>query len=113
MPPPCQHDPQRPSAGTTGPLSYCRLCWLYCHDPAYRALWDGQQTAARAAPCRHRGVLLREEPCPGCTGQVRLKVFACALHQGCTVARVVAGCACCATCPDHVPASDSAGNSLS
>jgi hypothetical protein len=43
----------------------------------------------------------REEPCPSCRGAVRLKVFACALHGECTIARSLTGVACCATCPDY------------
>jgi hypothetical protein len=32
---PCNHTPPRDG---------CRLCWLYDHDPRYRALWGGDPT---------------------------------------------------------------------
>jgi hypothetical protein len=80
----------------------CRLCWLYLNDPTYRALWDGGgPDAGRIRPCVHRGEVRREQQCPTCRGSVRLKVFACALHGECTIARALGGLACCATCPDY------------
>jgi hypothetical protein len=83
-------------------LDQCRLCWLYLNDPAYRALWaDG--TPDRSRPCVHRGQTHREEHCPTCRGTVRLKVFACARHGECTIARSLAGVPCCATCADYEP----------
>src|SRR4051812_22744164 len=83
----------------------CRLCWLDLNDPAYHALWAGATPVVPPAgqPCRHRGATLREEVCPACRGHVRLKVFACALHSECTVAKAIAGLACCANCPDYAP----------
>jgi hypothetical protein len=74
------------------------------HGEAYRRLWDSGAIVPggpRAEPCRHRGAVLGEEPCPSCRGHVRVKAFACALHQACTVGQMVAGRACCATCPDY------------
>jgi hypothetical protein len=47
----------------TGPYTpdQCRLCWLYHHAPAYRALWDSAARGVAAPPVgRHRG-----EPVPG------------------------------------------------
>jgi hypothetical protein len=80
----------------------CRLCWLYLNDPAYRALWEARGAElGRTRPCIHRGEARREKQCPTCRGQVRLKVFACALHGECTVARAAGGLACCASCLDY------------
>jgi hypothetical protein len=98
---PCEgkHAPVRPGPWTA---DQCRVCWLYAYDPAYRALWDAAGPAPRrTGPCVHRGPEVRQEECPTCRGRVRLKVFACGLHGECTVARPLAGTACCATCPDY------------
>jgi hypothetical protein len=93
-------------SGPFGP-GQCRLCWLYHNRPAYRALWDGMapsnEMVSRHAPCRHRGAEQREERCPNCRGFVRVKVFACALHGTCTVARSLDGIVCCVTCSDYAP----------
>ncbi len=91
-------DPARPYTP-----DQCRLCWLYRHDPAYRALWVGP--GDRVPPCRHLG-----EPtggtvvCPGCCGVVALKLFACAIHGRCTPLRAAPPVPCCLTCPDRRPA---------
>jgi hypothetical protein len=77
----------------------------------YFQLWEegrgpGQTLPPPSQPrtdCRHRGAAVREEVCPSCQGHVRLKVFACALHLECTLARPVVPLACCATCPDYAP----------
>ena len=90
---------------TAGPYTedQCRLCWLYRHDAAYRALWDGP-AAVVTLPCRHLGAATGGTiQCPGCGGTVALKLFACALHDSCTIARAVPGVACCAGCPDRAP----------
>jgi hypothetical protein len=83
----------------------CRLCWLYYHDAAYRALWDGPAApAATAPPCRHLGAATgRTVACPSCAGTVALKLFACGVHGRCTAGRQVAGVACCASCDDFSP----------
>lgn len=87
----------------TGPYGpgQCRLCWLYHNDPAYRALWDSH-TMPLTVACRHLGAATGATvACPSCRGTVALKLFACAIHGACTVARAVAGVACCASCPDR------------
>jgi hypothetical protein len=77
----------------------CRLCWLYHHDRAYRALWDS--TARAVAPCRHRGEAIDLVECPTCQGRIRLKVFACDVYGRCTVDPFVPGTACCSGCLDY------------
>lgn len=88
----------------------CQTCYCRDHeaDAALMALRAAaeQRWAAEAAggmPCRHRGMVLREQPCGRCPGSVRLKVFACDKHGECTSGKAQAGLACCATCPDYEP----------
>lgn len=61
--------------------------------------------------CRHRGEALRQEWCPTCSGRVRVKVFACAIHRECTVSRKLPAIEKCRTChewePPLVPLSES------
>jgi hypothetical protein len=80
--------------------------------PALFAAWEqgqgpGQAPAAPRRPprqpCVSLGELLRTEACPACQGVVRLKVFACALHQECTLARRLPDAACCQECLDYRP----------
>jgi hypothetical protein len=59
--------------------------------------------AARSR-CIHLGAETGERKvCGGCTGHVEIKALACARHNSCTVAKPLAGVACCATCPDWTP----------
>src|SRR5262245_46299650 len=62
--------------------------------------------AARTLPCVHRGAPTGEQAaCPSCSGQVRLKVFAGAVHGECTWARQLPRATrCCQTCGDYEPA---------
>jgi hypothetical protein len=79
--------------------------------PDYFQLWeDGRgpgQTKTFPVPlvrdCGHRGQELREEPCPSCRSRVLIKVFGCALHECCTLARSVVALPCCRTCTDFTP----------
>jgi hypothetical protein len=83
---PCERD-HAPSPAT------CRLCWLYEHDGAYRALWDGAPPpppGARSLPCIYLGDVIDRGGCP-CPGKWRRR---CALHGACTVET-------CKTCPDY------------
>jgi hypothetical protein len=55
--------------------------------------------------CAHLGADTGERRvCGPCGGRVELKVLACAVHSRCTVAKAVAGVACCSTCPDYLAA---------
>jgi hypothetical protein len=71
---PCHAD-HAPSPAT------CRLCWLYEHDTAYRALWDGTAPPARSLPCIHLGAVLDTQGCP-CPGRWLRR---CGLHDSCTL----------------------------
>ena len=114
---PCGHT--IPKLGNPlGSLGCCRVCFLYETDPQYRALWDKDQAGAPfptteaslpRGECIHRGLEMRNERCPSCGGMVQIKVFACALHSECTLAKSLQGIACCRTCQNFEPA---AGASL-
>lgn len=79
--------------------------------PQLFALWEqgrgpGQRGAsttleAPRQPCKHRGELLRTLQCPTCRSQIGVKLFACFLHEECTVAKQFADVACCGACRDH------------
>lgn len=55
----------------------------------------------RGAPCIHRGEQIDEVPCETCSGNVRLKVFQCAVKGQCTIGRQSPGMACCASCEQY------------
>lgn len=64
----------------------------------------GPAPAQSPGQCVHLGQPTGElEMCPTCRGgKVQLKVFACAVYAtGCTIAKPVAGRACCAGCPSY------------
>ncbi len=76
----------------------------------YRAMWDGRKNdpgytpppiPQRTAPCVYRGEATRSQECPTCSGNVRVKIFACPLHKECTIAKQLEGVACCGSCPDY------------
>lgn len=95
---PCRCD-NLPPAGEPYAPPFCRLCWLYAHDPVYRALWDSEGGASasphpgRALPCIYLGPVLDRLGCP-CPGKW---VRRCELHQRCTIEV-------CKCCPDYDPA---------
>ncbi len=68
----------------------CRLCWLYEHDAAYRALWDAAEPPARSLPCAYLGAVTDRLGC-ACPARWRRR---CALHGGCTLEV-------CKRCPDY------------
>lgn len=53
------------------------------------------------AACTHRGKATGTQTCPTCSGTVKVKVFACPIHQQCTISKRIEGIACCAACPDY------------
>ena len=57
-----------------------------------------------ASPCVHLGPPTGETiACQSCTGQVKIKLFACAVHGQCSLAKPV-GRQCCAGCESYTPA---------
>ena len=91
MPRPCESD------HAFGPQT-CRLCWLYQHDGAYRALWGGAPPgpsaaaapARRSLPCVHLGEVIDRLGCP-CPGRWLRR---CGLHAATTIEQ-------CKTCADY------------
>ncbi len=72
-----------------------------------RGVGPGQNTVRRTPRtvqeqrCKRLGKTLREQTCPTCRGDVRLKVFWCEVHEECTLARELEGLACCCLCDDY------------
>lgn len=56
----------------------------------------------KTSTCIHLGAPIREQRCEGCKGEVRLKVFACAVHGECTFGKLAGVVSC--PCGDYVPA---------
>lgn len=52
-------------------------------------------------PCDHRGEQVDLIECPTCGGTVKLKVFVCAVHQKCTIGKMMPGMGCCTACYDR------------
>lgn len=70
-----------------------------------RGPFQKHSSAARSqVVCVHRGSEIREQDCPTCVGLIRIKVFQCALHRECTLAKPLDAIACCARCGDYQPA---------
>lgn len=54
--------------------------------------------------CVHRGLQVSTVGCKSCSGQVDVAVFACTVHEDCTLTRDAGGgTAICATCKDRTP----------
>ncbi len=101
MPCPCGQDDHPELQGVEYALSIPRPCWLLANDPAYRALWNGQETAPTPqpkpvsrrrglvndirVPCRHLGRMTGErgDHC-GCGGGKNIPILSCAKHGRCT-----------------------------
>lgn len=100
MPRPCEADHELSP-------EKCRLCFLYAHDPQYRALWDGLPVAEvprRLRSCIHLGAATGAMvECPSCKGRVRLKVHGCALHGEAVLGNAAGGLHGCQDCPDYAP----------
>ncbi len=97
--------------------------WQFCRRrPEYFELWEqgieqqrgGQSHVMpqQAAPCRHRGKMVRSEVCPSCRLGVRLKVFSCAVHGECTLQRSWGSIPICLTCPSFEAVPESSENSV-
>lgn len=76
------------------PLTLCAGCNLRDHEPIE------PQPKRVSLDCIHRGRELRSELCPSCRGKVKVKVFGCALHKECTLAKAIDGAKLCSGCPD-------------
>lgn len=77
----------------------CRLCYNYANHDGFRRLWGGLPLPDdKKVQCRHKGKELRREVCGPCGGRVQIKVFECAVHGECTLAKKLPGKACCSGC---------------
>ena len=88
-----------------------RLCQ---RDPALFDRWEkghglGQGMSAgltaprrQQTPCAYRGDVLREEECPSCQQNVRIKIFRCELHRECTSSSRLSSVHSCGKCPDYI-----------
>lgn len=59
------------------------------------------RTPHQASDCIHRGAEVDRVICPTCRGHVELKVFNCAVHVRCVMARPVDGMQVCTRCTDY------------
>jgi len=64
----------------------------------------GSNGAGSRVPCAHLGKLARMAVCSSCNGNVRLKVYACAVHDECSIGQPVEALPCCASCDDRTDA---------
>jgi hypothetical protein len=118
---PCNHTSAHPS---------CRLCWLFDHDPRYRALWGGDPTTVATSvtttgatppaagptaeqlevlrkikllmvnPCKNLGKPLEDKPSCGCGGTLAIK-HACAIHGECRISARDKSLQNCIDCNDY------------
>lgn len=121
---PCNHTPPRDG---------CRLCWLFDHDPRYRALWGGDpETVATSVtttgatppatgpdqlemlrkikqhiskPCVHLGMALEAKPSCGCGGTLAI-LHSCDRHEKCRISSRDQSHRTCVSCDDYVPRSN-------
>ena len=56
------------------------------------------KSEAPRVDCVHRGAMVGKRECASCAGTVKLKLFACAIHGECTLAKPLEGVACCGAC---------------
>jgi hypothetical protein len=47
--------------------------------------------SSRMVVCPHRGAEVRREVCTSCGGRVEIKIFSCAIHGECTIAKQLPG----------------------
>ena len=90
------------------PDSMHRLCQT---RPRFFDLWErgigpGQAQTARQSPCGHRGEQIDESLCESCQGQVRIKIFACRLHNRCSLSKLLTTVAGCLSCCDYLAATE-------
>lgn len=91
------------------PPSVCKLCSLANHAPPELPAAPPAASSAAAQVvdlrCRHRGDEVRQEQCDTCAGRVMIKIFACELHQQCSLVKQLDGVVKCETCSDRRPPS--------
>lgn len=105
-------------AGAPYTEEQCWLCWLFLNDRKYNKHWGGdgnvtppplqvpQHLTVISRPCVHLGDYTGDrETCGTCPGNVRIKLYACAVHGKASLVKKLGDTACCATCPSYDPKS--------
>lgn len=77
----------------------CVHCPRVIVTPNVRIFAPCKSESPRVA-CVHRGEATGLRKCPSCKGSVKVKIFACAIHGECTLAKPLEGVACCGGCKD-------------
>lgn len=80
----------------SGPDAICPFCGFAGEAGARRNCKERPKPSL----CIHRGGQLRQEKCQTCQGEVRVKVFSCALHGECTLSNKLPNVRFCGACPD-------------
>ncbi len=80
------------------------LCNLDTMMGNFAMMAAAPRTAARDMSCQHRGEQLETRECQTCCGKTKIKVFACAVHGQCSIAKDV-GVKVCLQCSDRLAAS--------
>jgi len=61
-----------------------------------------QSTETRSVVCVHLGKVNKKIKCNSCEGNVRIKLFDCAIHKQCTLSKDIDDIACCKSCGDYI-----------
>jgi hypothetical protein len=84
--------------GTTARVTEAQLPIHCCGRKYFGPTGAVVRPAKVVADCRHRGAELRQVECASCGGNVRIKVFACALFGECTLGKPLPGVPTCEAC---------------
>ena len=76
--------------------------WEKGHGPGQVRQTGTTSYPSIRASCVSVREVLREEECPSCRGNVRIKVFRCELHGECTLSSKLSSVRACRACPDYV-----------
>ena len=78
-----------------------RKDWFEAFESKQTVIQQISRTNIRKADCIHRKNVISERECQTCSGNVRIKVFSCELHNSCTVRKPIEDLPCCITCEDY------------
>lgn len=62
-----------------------------------------QTSPTYSGPCQHLGHETRKQECPTCGGRIQIKVYACSLHNECTIQSRLLQVRACHQCEDYIP----------
>lgn len=108
----CEHDSDKinPQITSGTRKGGCAVCFAWLHNPALKAHYEklpAQKSIAKMQkpPCVHLGEETGNKvQCATCSGKVMVKTLACSVFKECSVAKPLAGIACCANCLSYAPA---------